>query len=88
VLFLQLQEANPSEDLVNYNLAITEKKLGNAKAAISQFETIIRHSSDDDMKALAQRQLQRLARTNPQSSKQTPGLWTLGTKIEAGNYDN
>ncbi len=87
-LFSQLQEANPSEDLINYNLAITEKKLGNFQAAKIHFETMIQHSENDSMIALAHRQLIRMARSNPERDSDKQGSWILGTKIETGNYDN
>lgn len=90
-LFLQLQQEDSSEDLVNYNLAITEKKLGNQQAARKEFETIIRYSEDSSMIDLARRQILRLSGSTKASDSSNSSVaknWTLGVKTEAGYYDN
>lgn len=87
-LFLQLQKDDPTEDLVNYNLAITEKKLGNQQAAMRVFELIIQYSEDSSMVELSRRQVLRLSASPINSKVGVVNNWTLGAKAEAGYYDN
>lgn len=89
-LFLRLQQDDPTEDLVNYNLAITEKKLGNQQAARLEFESIIQYSEDSSMVDLSQRQILRLSGSTRASSSNASvaNNWTLGARTEVGYYDN
>lgn len=85
--FLSLYQLDPAEDLVTYNLAITEKKLGRIEIAREHFETLSLSSEDPDIAQLSSRQLALLSdKTNYRGRSQSD--WSAGVKTEFGSYDN
>lgn len=92
-LFLLLQGEQPEEELITYNLAITEKKLGRTSLAVANFRLLAQYANDDSIKELSRRQLKVLGattddfkKTSSQSAPSTSSL-VLGAKIDIGAYD-
>jgi len=85
--FYALNQLNPTEDLVTYNLAITEKKLGKIEIARVYFQTLSLNSEDSDIARLSSRQLALLPNKKNQLRKSRSD-WSAGVKTEFGRYDN
>jgi len=92
-LFLVLQGEQPEEELITYNLAITEKKLGRTSLAVAHFRLLAEYADDDSIKELSNRQLKVLGatsddtkKTKPQATSPTSSL-VLGAKLDIGAYD-
>jgi tetratricopeptide (TPR) repeat protein len=85
--FYELNQIDPEEDLVTYNLAITEKKLGNVDVARRHFQSLSVTARDSSIAQLASRQLLQLPKGSP-GRRQSQSHWSAGVKTEAGSYDN
>jgi len=85
--FFSLNQLDPTEDLVTYNLAITEKKLGRIEIAREHFQTLSLSSEDPDIAQLSSRQLALLPNVRNGQGK-SKSNWSAGVKTEFGSYDN
>ncbi|NIB38565.1 tetratricopeptide repeat protein [Pseudomaricurvus alkylphenolicus] len=91
--FLQLVQKQPDNDLIRYNLAVTEKKLGNRERAKALFFHIAQLSEQKELSLLAQRQYDRL---NPgsgtprrkNSAASSDDDWLLAASVTYGSDDN
>ena len=71
----------PMRGLAEYNVGLTERRLGNPDAAQRRFVAAYRHSSDDKVRALAVSQLTELEREQRSN-------WHGMVGIQAGHDDN
>ncbi|GAA6153811.1 hypothetical protein NBRC116587_32330 [Pseudoteredinibacter isoporae] len=88
-LLLDLVREHPEDDLISYNLAITEKKLGNTISAKKRFASLSLKSLDEEILQLSRRQLKNLPQTDNQFlGNEGSGKWSIGAKAQMGSYDN
>lgn len=86
-----LKETQPDSELIDYNIAINQKKLGNEKSALDTFLYLSEYGEDEDIALLADQQLasfQNKINTAKLSLKSQSSLWQNTLNIQLGNESN
>lgn len=87
--FQTLKETQPDNELIDYNIAINQKKLGQLTIAKETFSYLSAYAEDENIALLADQQL--LALTAPDTQQPTStknGLWQNLLNIQLGNENN
>ncbi|WP_440904281.1 tetratricopeptide repeat protein [Catenovulum sp. SX2] len=94
--FKQIKQQSGESDLINYNIAVTYKKLGNTERATELFENLVLFGENEQIVQLASRQLDQLefAEFDQQLNEQTAQAedsypaWYLSAQLALGSDDN
>lgn len=86
--FAALHAEDPYDSLVAYNLAVTEKKLGNTDRAAELFLDVSLTSPSSELALLANRQYERLDRVGDSTDNRKQGDWLANASFNLGNDSN
>ena len=86
VAFSSLYQDDPTDSLVAYNLAITEKKMGHTERAAQLFLEVSLTSAADDLAVLANRQYQRMLHHGSVSNGNS--TWLASASLNLGSDSN